>query len=81
MLPRVVRAAFVEGRTDQLYPRPVAGTFLFTVYCVDEGESVRYLDPDTVVGWGMDVEALHALALENLRRRSPDAPQKVCVPK
>jgi hypothetical protein len=72
VLPRLVSAAFVQGRGAGLCRRPVDGTDLHSVYCTDEVDVIKYIPAESLGESGMDVEALHALALTNLAGRTED---------
>ena len=73
ILPRLVLPAFVEGRGAGVVRRPVDGIGLYSVYCIDEKETVRFIPKEMLDSSGMDVEGLHALALSNLAARTQEA--------
>lgn len=72
ILPRLVPAAFVEGERAGLCRRAVDGIGLHSVYCIDEDDVVKYIPTESLGPSGMDVEALHALAVANLAKRTED---------
>jgi hypothetical protein len=65
ILPRLVPAAFVQGQGAGVGRRPVDGIGLYSVYCIDEEDVVKYIPAGSLGPSGMDVEGLHALALAN----------------
>ncbi len=73
ILPRLVPPAFVEGRGAGLVRRPVNGIGMYSVYCIDEKETVSFIPEEMLESSGIDVEALHALALSNLAARTHEA--------
>jgi hypothetical protein len=77
ILPRLVAAAFVQGQGAGLGRRPVDGIGLYSVYCIDEQDAVNYIPARSLGPSGMDVEALHALALANLVKRTEHVPSVI----
>lgn len=54
---------------QQPVSRALPGTPLRVEYVIDNPNSVRYIDEETRRDLGLDMDALHALALSNLRKR------------
>lgn len=72
VLPRLVPLAFFDPPMDAPMPRRQLGdTGLWIVYVLDSPQSVAYLTDEHVRDLGLSPDALHALALENLGKRTP----------
>lgn len=74
VLPRLVAASFFDAPMDVPMPRrPLDDTGLWVVYVLDSPQSVAYLTDEHARDLGLDPDALHRLALDNLARRTPEA--------
>lgn len=72
VLPRLVPLGFFDPPMDAPMPRRRLGdTGLWIVYVLDSPQSVAYLTDEHARDLGLTPEALHALALENLCKRTP----------
>lgn len=73
VLPRLVTGPQLEQLREMraLPSRELAGADLQVVYVVDSPYSVMFINNEMAEHYGLDSEALHALALENLRPRLP----------
>ncbi len=76
ILPRLVTRGFVESMARQIKEtpphRPLSATGLDVVYVLDGEQSVMYLTGKHVSELGLDLEALHARALQNLGKKFPE---------
>ncbi|MGC4118494.1 MAG: hypothetical protein QM765_28855 [Myxococcales bacterium] len=72
ILPRLVEPAFLSGQPVPLPYRALEGLELVVVYVLDFPASVAFLTEDHRASLGIDAEALHARALANLQKKSPD---------
>jgi hypothetical protein len=72
VLPRLVPLAFFDPPMDAPMPRRQLGdTGLWIVYVLDSPQSVAYLTDEHARDLGLTPDGLHALAVENLGKRTP----------
>lgn len=81
ILPRIVNDTFVAGPTGsiELPRRAIGDTSLFVVYVIDSANAVAYVDRSRLTTLGLTEDALHARAIENLRRLWPVEATRLAV--
>jgi uncharacterized protein YtpQ (UPF0354 family) len=81
VLPRISPARTFAGVAADLQPvsRPLPGTPLRVEYVIDNPHTIRYIDERTRADLGLDMDALHELALSNLRGKFSAQPVRLAV--